>query len=345
MKGKCKSCTMSEIAAKLGISKTAVSLALRNSTRISPKTKSKVRMQAKRMGYAVSPLVSTLMSNMRTSKARDNLETIVLINANRERNILQKYPIFSKYAEGVKSEAAMLGYSVYEVWLYEPGLSAEKLMRVMHSRGIRGGVVLGNTDSCKLPQKFAQIWKSFIFVSAGTRTSNPVLDFVSADKFLIARHATLEVIRSGYRRPALILDKGIDNLVEGRFTGGFLCAQMSLDESDRIPPMLNVKSLISKSGFFDRWLKKYRPDAILSISNATADKLIESGIKFPENIPMIAFERNIDGKIWKGMDKNYDKVGRLAVDRLFDLLNRPAYFKSAEVSTGTIVVPDWEKMR
>ena len=142
MKGKCKSCTMSEIAAKLGISKTAVSLALRNSTRISPKTKSKVRMQAKRMGYAVSPLVSTLMSNMRTSKARDNLETIVLINANRERNILQKYPIFSKYAEGVKSEAAMLGYSVYEVWLYEPGMSAEKLMRVMHSRGIRGGVEL-----------------------------------------------------------------------------------------------------------------------------------------------------------------------------------------------------------
>lgn len=335
--------SMRDIALELGISKGSVSLALNDSKKISEKTKAKVRKVAQQLGYRRNALVSSVMAGLKGSRQNQFLETIVLINANKSKDAPHKYPIFSKYITGIRAEARVLGYAVYEVWLHDRHLNPSKLQRILESRGIRGGIIIGHVDDNILPDKFAPIWQNFKFVSAGLKTFNPILDFISADKFLIAHYATKKVIERGYRRPALVLAAHIDDLVEGRFVGGFLRAQLELPECDRIPPFLQIKEAESNPQMLYDWLARHKPDVIFSISNSTSEWFAERATAVPRNLPVIHLERKYGKNDWVGIDQNYEMVGCIAVRKLFTALNAPVYLKDADVRTATIVLPKWNE--
>jgi len=337
--------SLKDIAAALGISKGAVSLALNNSQKISENTKQLVKKTASKMEYHKSALLSNVMSSIKSENRKNYLETIVLINANRSKQAQEKYPIFSKYISGIKTEAEHLGYGVYMVWLHEMSLTQERLKEILESRAIRGGVIIGHADDNILPEKFSEIWKNFKFVSAGLRTANPIFDFISADKFLIAHHATTKVIKSGYKRPAIVMDEHIDELVEGRFIGGFLRAQLILPEKSRVPPFLKVKEARSNPKIFSNWLKKYNPDAIFSISSATNEWLESPKIaaQITPETNIIKLERKSDENDWIAIDSNYEIVGKLAVRKLFEILNAPTRLEDMNITTATIVQPRWNK--
>ena len=336
-----KTVSMQDIAEELGISKGSVSLALNDSKKISEKTKAKVRKAAQTLGYRRNALVSSVMAGLKGSKENRFLETIVLINANKSKDAPHKYPIFSKYIAGIRDEAKELGYAVYEIWLHDKRLNPTKLQRILESRGIRGGIIIGHVDDNILPDKFAPIWQNFKFVSAGLKTFNPILDFISADKFLIAHYATQRIIELGYRRPALILAEHIDELVEGRFVGGFLRAQLELPEEDRIPPFLDIAAAEKNPQILYDWLSERKPDVIFSISNSTSEWFSERATAVPQDLPVIHLERKCGKNDWVGIDQNYEMVGRIAVRKLFTALNAPVYLKDADVRTATIVLPKW----
>ncbi len=333
--------TMRDLAEELKLSKGTISLALNDSKKISEKTKARVRRVAQKLGYKRNALVSSVMAGLKGTKNSQFLETIVLINANKYNDAPTKYPIFSKYISGIKNESKILGYVVYEVWLHDKTLNPSKLHAILNSRGIRGGIIIGHVDDNILPEKFSLIWENFKFVSAGLRTSNPILDFISADKFLIAHHATKKIIELGYKRPALLLAEHIDELVEGRFVGGFLRAQLNLPESDRISPFLNIAEAEKKPQILYDWLKKSKPDVIFSISNSTSEWFREHATAIPETLPVIHLERKFGKDEWVGIDQNYEMVGRIAVRKLFTALNAPVYLKDEDVRTATIVLPKW----
>ena len=334
---------LKDIAERAGISKAAVSLALAGSKKVSIQTRRKIRALADKLGYKRNPIISSVMSQIKSGGEKKFLETIVLINANKAKDAPQKYPIFSKYIDGVKFESAEIGYAVYEIWLYEKSLGAQRLETILNSRGIRGGIIVGHADDTTLPSKFSNIWSKFKFVSAGIRTRNPVFDFISADKFLIAHFATANIIKSGYKRPALAIDEHIDEVVEGRFIGGFLRAQLALPESARIPPFLEVSKARRNPKAFFEWISKNKPDAIFSISNTTSEWLETPEIsgKISPSIDIIQLERRSESGEWLAIDHNYELVGRLAVRKLFEILNAPQ--TSMRTPTATIVQPDWNK--
>ena len=336
-----RSVSMQDIADKLGISKGSVSLALNDSKKISEETKQKVREIAISLGYKRNALVSSVMAGLKGSKTNQFLETIVLINANKAEDAPTKYPIFSKYIDGIKDEAKILGYAIYDVWLHDKRLNPSKLQRILESRGIRGGIIIGHVDDNILPDKFAPIWQNFKFVSAGLKTFNPILDFISADKFLIAHYATKKIVERGYKRPALILASHIDELVECRFIGGFLRAQLDLPEEDRIPPFVDVELADKSPKILYDWLKARKPDVIFSISNSTSEWFRERATAIPQDLPVIHLERKFGKNEWIGIDQNYEMVGRIAVRKLFTALNAPVYLKDADVRTATIVLPKW----
>lgn len=334
---------LKDIAECAGISKAAVSFALSGSTKVSEKTRRKIRALANKLGYKPNPIVSSVMSQIKNCGEKKFLETIVLINANKSKDAPKKYPIFSKYIDGIRSESAEIGYAVYEIWLHEKSLNAQRLETILDSRGIRGGIIVGHADDTTLPPFFSNIWTKFKFVSAGIRTRNPVFDFISADKFLIAHFATTNIIRSGYKRPALVIDEHIDEVVEGRFIGGFLRAQLALPENARIPPFLEVaKARKNPKAFFD-WVSKHKPDAIFSISNTTSEWLEKPEIsgKISGFTDIVQLERRSESGEWMAIDQNYELVGRLAVRKLFEILNAPQ--SSTRAPTATIVQPNWNR--
>lgn len=91
-KGKRKSGYVSirELAARLGISKATVSLALNNSPRVNKSTAEKIRRAAKKAGYQRNTMVSTMMSSMRKSTIGGFREVVALLNGNKDKKRLQK---------------------------------------------------------------------------------------------------------------------------------------------------------------------------------------------------------------------------------------------------------------
>jgi len=335
-----KKVSMADIAEKLSISKVAVSFALRGSHSVSKELRDKVLSAAREMGYSKDALVSRVMRSIRSPDGSGFCETIALINANKDKMSLRVHPTLPTYVGGIRAAAAELGYSLDEFWLGDPFLDGDSLSKIFRSRGIRGGILLGLFEGNELPKRFESLWKNFKFVAAGLRTFNPTLDFTSADQFLIAHHATMKIIEHGYARPALVLDAKIDELVEGRFVGGYLRAQMNIREKDRLPPFMKVVEAKKNVGVFYRWFEKYKPDAILCLYNSPKKWLEELGLKIPRDIALVQLERRKNESDWTGMDQHNDIVGEAALKKLVDLLNRPEGSAAPHV-TATIVTPQW----
>lgn len=338
---KSKRVSMRDIAEKLGISKVSVCLALNGAKNVSEQTRKKVFETAEKLGYKKDALISTVMSNIRLQERNNFCETIAIINANKDENALQKYPIFSKYISGIKSEADNLGYAIYEVWLHNPNLNERTLGNIMKARGIRGGIILAHTTSDSLSSHFESIWNKFKFVSAGIKTRNSKIDFVCADKFLIARRAAEKAIELGNKRLGFVMDKDIDDIVDGRFSGGFLYAQLSLPMEFRIPPFLDVAAARKDINIFKKWLNTFKPEAILSLSNYTSEWLENLSGKISQPLRIIKIDCPSENSEWIGMDSNYELVGRMAVRRLSEIVNRAEGINTINATTATVVLPNW----
>ena len=319
----------------------AVSLALRGRGGVSERLRSEVLREAERIGYRRDAALCRAMSFVKTRRRGAFCETIALLNANKNPRAFYEHPTLPEFVRGIERGAKRLGYGVDRFWLYENGMGPERLAKIFRSRGIRGGIILGHVSADSLPIGFSEIWRNFKFVSAGIKTNNPMVDFVSADKFLIARRAAEKAIEKGCKRLGLVLEKSVDDIVDGRFSGGFLRAQLALPEKERIPPFLEVAEAKENPKIFYAWMKKYKPDSILSISNQTREWLESDSVTLPEDIGIICIDTPNYGHEWVGLDQNYELVGKMAVRRLSDLLNRSASSGSFGVTTATVIAPKW----
>ena len=120
-------------------------------------------------------------------------------------------------------------------------------------------------------------------------------------------------------------------------------AQLALPENARIPPFLEVaKARKNPKAFFD-WVSKHKPDAIFSISNTTSEWLEKPEIsgKISGFTDIVQLERRSESGEWMAIDQNYELVGRLAVRKLFEILNAPQC--STRAPTATIVQPNWNR--
>ncbi len=336
-----KKVTMLDLAKRLNISKSAVSLALKNSSMISKKTRDKVLKTAKSMGYVRNELVSSMMSSMKKKSYESFSESIALINGNKDEYALTNHPTLPKYYVGIKEEAKRLGYSLNEFWLHDPRLTPEILAKTLRSRSIRGGVIIGHSFGNVFPVEYESIWRDFYFISVGIKTYNPTLEMVSADHYAITYRAVKKSVEHGFKRPGLVLESHIDELVDGRFVAGFMRAQMSLPFADRVRPFIDSDT---QNGYVKKlydWVDKSKPDVILYLLDSTREILSNKPRFDKKRIPLIQLERRGYVPEWMGMEQNNDLVGKVALRRLCDALNRNASRSGETSNLVTLVPPTW----
>lgn len=335
-----KSPGMADVARLAGVSKNTVSLSLKDSPLISEKTKKKILKIAESIGYEKNMIFSRFMSEIKMSGLKRYRETIALINANENADALKNHPTIPKYVEGIRRAAEREGFAINEFWLYDPELNGRSLTRVLKTRGIRGGIITGLMDNNRLPSKFKEVWNTFKFVITGVRTYEPTLNFSIADHYLIAYQAVQHALEYGYDRPALVLDKKIDDLIEGRFTGGFLRAQLNMPRENRIEPFFDVKEARQNCSIFFDWYKKNRPNALICLYNSVQKWVEQLGIRVPQDMGLIQLERRDSEAEWAGLNQRNDLVGESSVERLSQLLYSPSVVDSGVV-TATLVSPEW----
>lgn len=312
---------MSTIAARAGVSKNTVSLALRHDPQIPAKTRKRIARIAESLGYAKNPVVSQLMTELRKAHPASYQRTLALLNANQDAQAFRRHPTVPTYVEGARQRAAFHGYKLDEFWLHDPELNGDRLNRILRARGIRGALVVGLMKENRLPERFATTWNLHACVITGVRTRNPTLPFCCVDHHALVLQAFEQARRLGYRRPALVVDEHIDRLVEGRFSSGMWISQQSLPAKDRVPGFYRVEAARADSKIFTEWLKKHRPDALFTLYNIVQTWVASAGFSVPDEVGLIQLERRRGKTDWAGMDQHNDLTGEAAIDMLVGMVH------------------------
>eukprot|EP01035_Chromulina_nebulosa_P039626 gene39626-53573_t len=152
------------LARKLGISATAVSLALRDNPRISPELRAKVRHAAQAEGHVPNAKLAELMSAVRLSAQPRYHATLGVVSLFPEEEPWRQNPIYGHLEpmlNGARAHAALRGYQLENIWLKAPRMTPRRCAAILEARGIHGLFCLGSLepDECFPPalQRFAVV--------------------------------------------------------------------------------------------------------------------------------------------------------------------------------------------
>ncbi|HVU15952.1 MAG TPA: LacI family DNA-binding transcriptional regulator [Candidatus Didemnitutus sp.] len=305
--------TLSDIARALGYSKNTISLGLRGSSQIPEATRERIREAAERLGYRANPLIAQLMAQLRAARSRPLQAKLALVNANRDPAAFRNHPTIPTYVEGCEARAERLGYSFDHFWLHDPTLTAERWLRILTTRAIKGIILVGLMDSNHLPEHLGSVWTHLPTVVTGVRTRDPALSFSCVDHHHLTLNAFEEALRLGYTRPGLVLDDVIDELVEHRFSAGFLTGQRRLPRRDRVPQFSEMAGP-RRAEHFRRWLDEHEPDVIFTLYNNVLAWLRAAGRRVPGDVGVIQLEWRSSRPEVAGMNQHNRAAGEAAVD-------------------------------
>lgn len=330
---------MRTIAERLGVSKTTVSLALRNSPEVSAEMRARVKAVADELGYKLNPALGQVLSQIRSSKGYR--ATLALINANSDKQAFTRHPTIPEYVTGVRDRAELLGYRLDVFWLYDPEMKADRLRAILLARGIKGVLIVGLMDDATFPQKLIPVAESLPSVVTGVRTHGPTLPYACADHHGLTLQAVENALRLGYRRPGLVLDKRIDDLVEGRFSAGYLYGQLQLPVRNRLRPFYQTRRMDEDFPVFKKWIQSQRPDVIFTLYNDVEHWITRLGKGIPEDIGLIQLEWRRSNAHWAGMRQHNDRTGEAAVDTLVGMIHRGETGTTAE-PRAVLIAPSWQ---
>jgi LacI family transcriptional regulator len=325
-----------EIAKQMGLSHATVSMALRNSVRISASTREKVQRHARDVGYRPDPMLKTLV-HYRHSKATGVMKgAVAWINAWPAPDRLRSYREFDGYWKGAKAEAEKSGYGLEEFRM-GPECSPTRLHRTLEARGIRGIMLPPHAEQ---PDWEDFPWKDYAVVRIGRSLKFPVTHLTASDQMGNAMLACASMRDRGYRRVGFVTGR-FELVPHGHLFGvGWLAAQAMVPEEERVPAFtFMVHPVEKRTEFFRRWLDDYRPDAILSDVPEIFDLLKQADKKVPQDLGL-AMTSVLDGGADSGIDQHAEEIGRTAFLMLNSLISEGAKGE-LEVLRQLVVEGEW----
>jgi len=186
--------TMRTLAERLGVTKTTVSLALRDHPGISTKTKERVVKLARELNYRPDPAISALAAQRWSGASPKRHRSIAFICHHLPAWKSQQFTYFG----AAKARAEEHGFSL-EPFFVDDYPSGEAISRVLYNRGIRGILIppIFNPDSRRVMNLD---WNKFTAVCCAIGRVRPALHTVTSDYFATTRMVWDMVAQAGYKR-------------------------------------------------------------------------------------------------------------------------------------------------
>jgi DNA-binding LacI/PurR family transcriptional regulator len=315
-----------EIADRTGISRMAVSLALRGKSGVSETTRKKVLKVAQELGYEPDPEVARLLSHIRVKKSEsvDPRACLALLNSGATAQDWKLYLTEQKYVEGAHARAKEYGYYIEQFWINEPGMTLSRLGNIIWSRGIEGVIIapLQSRLSGKVSRSVRLDFNLFSSVEISETVESPDLNRAVHDQYTSMLKALDELSGLNYKTIGLVIEEALDLRVNGKWTAAYLRYRNQWG-AKRLPPPLIVP--LPRQAVFNRWFDRYRPEAIISVDRLGLHFLIERGLDIPGEVGYASLDVDGDVKDYpavSGIDQNSEIVGAAAVDMLVAAINR-----------------------
>jgi LacI family transcriptional regulator len=306
-----------DIARRAGVSANTVSLALRNSPRISATTREHVHRVAGELGYTPDPRLGDFLRYIRSRRRAKSTPVIALVNAHPQPLASLPSANIRAIAAAAMSEAARQGYRLEEFWLRAPGMNAARLSGILEARGIRGVVVLPlPADSGPLELN----WSAFVAVTTCYSAYRIGLNLVTTNRQHYLELALQELRALGYRRIGLTIDEDTDNRSHHQTLAHFLWDQSQQPRTARVKPLF--APAIDRAAL-RRWLKQQQPDAIVTTRNHVFRLVQELGWAIPRDIGFASLAASArDVPFLAGVDESPTVVGTSTIDLLVSQLQR-----------------------
>jgi LacI family transcriptional regulator len=313
--------TMRELAAALKISATTISMALRNHPRVALKTRRQVQAFAREKGYYLNPTITTMMSHVRSSRRAQYRETLGWLNLWERPDHFTNSKCGVEYHrnlwQGALERAGQLGYSLDSFWLSAPDMNGRHLSRILSARSIRGLLIPPIPRSCG---HLTLRWDDFSATALSHTIARPQFHRVVPD-----HHNNIQMIlrtlrRRGFRRTGLLIPQRYDERSENRFRSAYYFYQQSLPVKDRIPVLLCPEAFEKNCR---AWLKKYRPDAVITLGAFRHLRKIDIGdAAYSKKLGIVLMGYATTDAGFTAVNENPLQIGATAVDHLAAQLNR-----------------------
>jgi len=314
--------TLRDIADKLKVSHTTVSLALRNDSSISQKRRDEVRRVAEELGYRPDPMLSSLVHYRTGNRPVPIQSSLAWINHWEQPEKLRKFREFDLYWRGASQSAERFGYHLDEI-RWSANYSPQRIEQILQTRNIRGLLIPPHAT----PPDWGDFdWSKFSIIRFGMSVPTPDSHIVSADQQRAVLMAFRKMSEYGYERIGLVVCGDYDRRLGGNYIGGLAAAQDLFGFKHLIPPLktnldVYAENPATAKRLLLQWLKKHKPDAILTSLNSVPTMIKELGYNIPKDVA-VAGTTIYDVPVEAGINQNPEAIGRTAVEMLVAQIQR-----------------------
>jgi LacI family transcriptional regulator len=308
---------MKDIALEVGVTRAAVSLALKNHPSISEARREQIHAAAERLGYQANAMATALAHHRHHSRVHPVRAALALINAYPDPAKLHAQRSYEDCWRGATTAAEKFGYRLEEFPVSEKQ-PLKRLERIFLARNIRGIILapLPPGETGVNWESFA--WNKFSVVRCGFREQSPPFHYVTSAQATNTMLAFDRMRERGYKRIGFAgyWDKA------RLFGAGYLWSQHEPSLRSRVPPFFFSKETpeLNQQGQFEQWLKKAKPDGILTDSLAVPSMLEKAGCCVPDDIGLAATNVR-DMPVDAGIDQNPGEIGRITTLALISLIH------------------------
>lgn len=310
--------SMRDIAARVGVSHVTVSMALRDSPRVSESTRLRVIKTARELGYRPDPMLSALAAYRHGRINSGIRSSVAWINGWENPDDLRGFKEFDLYWKSAGECAEKFGYRIEEFRI-DRQMPPQRLHEILQARGIRG--ILLPPHGPHQPDWRDFPWHEYSVARFGRSVAHPPSHLVTADHFTNTLTAVERMHERGYRRIGLIAKPAAHDPRGPHAVAGFLAARERFQETMAAMPVFRYEQKVTPAlaERFHHWMKREKPDALLSTEDH-GELLRAAGYRVPDDIP-VAVTSVLDGGADSGIDQHSAEIGRVGFLLLNSLIN------------------------
>lgn len=301
--------TIAEVARRAGVSRAAVSYALRDDPNIAAATRARIRKVADALGYRPDPVLAKLMAHLHAGRGRRHAGKLAFLNVHADRDYWREVAALSDFRGSAEARAGELGYGTEEFWLHEPGRTPKRLAQMLIARGIRG-LLVGSTGRHGSVLDFP--WAGFAAVTVGYSVETPALHRVVTHHYRNTVLALRRVAAAGYARVGFVAERDSEATMENLHLAAFLAHQHGIAKAARVPPLLLHGE---DAGGIRRWFARHGPDVILSTSAGVAE-FAAAGVRVPRDAALVKLLLWDAAEGAAGVLPGYERLGAAAINLL-----------------------------
>lgn len=301
-----------ELAKLAGLSASAVSLALHGSSKVSEKTRRRVRELAERAGYKPSAKVAELMAHVRATKVARAESCLAVVSLYPQPRPWERSEHLRLIYASMGRRAQSLGYRLEPLWLRAPGMTPRRFGAVLEARGIQGLISFGGPV---LEEAFPAELDRFAVVTVGLSISTS-LHRVTSHAYRDTTRILEKIQELGYVRPGLVLSPCEEVRSARAHLGAYLGWYESVCPEQRPVPVLRIEDDVAGSGLAD-WLDRHAPDVIIFVNHdleglaRVLERRREAGLP---RVSAVALTHFIEGSGFAGLQQNQQQMGAAAVE-------------------------------